>query len=53
MSRSLGQIQQDITALEENVTAVSLELRNLYEQYLNILSEFLPKQLINSYWLGE
>ncbi|MGF1477930.1 MAG: hypothetical protein ACFB4I_00325 [Cyanophyceae cyanobacterium] len=45
MGRKIGQIQQELTALEESSTAVETELNNLYEQYLNLLGQAARKQI--------
>ena len=44
--RNLGQIQQEIAALEETVADVAVELRHIYEVYLNSLSSAARQHLI-------
>ena len=46
MVRNLGQLQQEVAALEETVVDVAVELRHLYEEYLNSLSQAARQQLI-------
>ena len=46
MVRKLGQLQQEVAALEEAVADVAVELRHLYEDYLNSLSKAARQQLI-------
>ena len=46
MVRNLGQLQQEVAALEETVADVAVELRHLYEEYLDSLSQAARQQLI-------
>ena len=46
MVRKLGQLQQEVAALEETVADVAVELRHLYEDYLNSLSKAARQHLI-------
>ncbi|MEA5533890.1 hypothetical protein [Crocosphaera sp. XPORK-15E] len=46
MAKSLQQIRQNLTALEEQATQLSTELNELYQQYLESLSQSVNKQLI-------
>ena len=46
MVRNLGQLQQEVAAFEESVADVAVELRHLYEEYLNSLSQAARQQLI-------
>ncbi|MEA5510108.1 hypothetical protein VB715_10075 [Crocosphaera sp. UHCC 0190] len=46
MAKSLQQIRQNLTALQEQATQLSTELNDLYRQYLESLSQSVHKQLI-------
>jgi hypothetical protein len=46
MPRSIQQIKQDIANLEKTVTEVGQELENVYDRYLDLLSQSVQKQLI-------
>lgn len=46
MARSIQQINQDLAAIEERVASLAVELKGLYTQYLNSLSQAAQKQLI-------
>jgi hypothetical protein len=46
MARVMQQIKQDLAALEERVANLAVELRALYSNYLNLLSQSAKKQLI-------
>ncbi|MBE9167695.1 hypothetical protein IQ238_09245 [Pleurocapsales cyanobacterium LEGE 06147] len=46
MPSSIQQIKQDIANLEKTVTEVGQELQSLYDQYLDLLSQSVQKQLI-------
>lgn len=45
MGRTIQQIKQDLTSLEEAVGTIAVELQTLYEEYINLLSQSVPKQL--------
>lgn len=46
MPRSIQQIKQDIENLEKTVTEISQEFHNVYDRYLDLLSQSVQKQLI-------
>lgn len=46
MSKSIEQIKQDLTVLENIVGAIAIELQDIYKKYLDSLSESVQKQLI-------
>jgi hypothetical protein len=46
MARSIQQIKQELVVLEEAVAHLALELRKLYRQYLELLSQSVRQQLI-------
>lgn len=45
MARTIQQIKQDLASLEEAVATLGVDLQNLYVEYLNLLSQSVPKQL--------
>lgn len=46
MARAVEQIEQDIAALEEVVSAIAVELRSAYASYLKALGQAMRQQLI-------
>jgi hypothetical protein len=46
MARSIQKIKQNLDGLEEQVANLAVELGHIYEQYLDILSQSLKKQLV-------
>lgn len=46
MSKSIQQIKQDLLGFETVVSALAIELQDLYRKYLNLLSKSAEKQLV-------
>lgn len=46
MVRAIGQIEQDLAALEETLTTVAQQIRGAYTEYLRLLGEAVQRQVI-------
>lgn len=46
MVRAIGQIEQDLAALEETFTTVAQQVQSAYAEYLRLLGEAVQRQLI-------